>query len=69
MYVGARTFDVLIFHFIVMKVVSAIKIVHLKLPQARLSDFTVIVDHNEIYWIFYAVVGTLGSLLIADIIH
>lgn len=63
---GQRSMDILIFHFLMFKIISLIKIWHYGLPIERLADFPVINDANKIYWIAYVVVGVGGSLLLAD---
>lgn len=65
---GRRSIDILIFHFLVFKIVSLLKIWHYGLPIERLSDFPVITTNNHIYWLLYVAVGICCSLLIADVI-
>lgn len=65
---GRRSLDILIFHFLLFKGVSLIKIWHFNLPIERLSDFPIITDTNNMYWILYAAFGIWGSLMVSDII-
>lgn len=66
--IGNRTMDILIFHFLVFKVVSLVKIYHYSYPVSKLSEFPVIAENNEWYWLVYTVVGVVGSLLCAKLI-
>lgn len=66
---GERTMDILIFHFIALKFISVIKICHLNLPIGKLSEFPVINDSNEYYWIIYSVGAILISLAISNLIN
>lgn len=65
---GRRSLDILIFHFLVFKVVSLIKIWHYGLPIERLSDFPIVGDDNRVYWIVFVVAGISGSLLFAKVV-
>lgn len=63
---GRRSIDILIFHFLMFKIVSLIKIWHYGLPIERLSDFPIVGDANYVYWIVFVVFGVWGSMLLAD---
>lgn len=66
--VGGRTMDVLIFHFLALKIVSLIKCWHYDMPLTHLTEFPVIAENNEYYWIIYSIVGVVLSLLMATVI-
>lgn len=67
--IGECTLDILIFHFLALKLVSLIKIVHYGLPWERLRDFPVIYEENDFYWILYAIFGLTISLVVMKIVH
>lgn len=57
--VGTKTLYILVFHFISFKLVSLLKIKQFGLSMTSLSDFPVIPEYNEYYWIIYSIVGVL----------
>lgn len=66
--IGNVTMDILIFHFISFKLISVVKILHFNLPWDSLSQFPVIEQHNNYYWILYSIVGVMGSLYLGKMI-
>lgn len=62
--VGTKTLYILVFHMISFKLVSLIKIKQFGLPMASLSDFPVIGEYNNYYWIIYSVVGVLVPIVL-----
>lgn len=67
--IGSRTLDILIFHLLAFKLVSFIKIQHLGLNESKMSDFPVIYEANEWYWLAYSFIGVGVSLLLVNIIN
>lgn len=67
--VGGRTMDVLIFHFLALKIASLIKCWCYDMPLTLLSEFPVITENNDYYWMLYSILGVALSLMIATIIN
>lgn len=65
--IGSRTLDVLIFHFLVFKLVAAV-VVHVgrTYPAERLHEFPVYVFDNPWMWVVYTVVAVGVSVLVGD---
>lgn len=61
-YIGEKTIDILIFHFLAFRVVSLIKIYALGLDIEKLHDFPVISENNSIFWIVYVILGLIICL-------
>lgn len=63
---GRYSLDILVFHFLLFKLVSACKVACFGMSLNRITEFPVITDHNEVFWIVYAVVGVSVSLFIGE---
>lgn len=63
LYLGDKTLDILIIHFLAFKIVSYIKIAFLGMDYSHLSDFPVIKEQNELFWIAYVVMAIIVSLI------
>lgn len=69
--IGSYTLDILIFHFLAMKIVTWIRVAFLDTDPVHLADFPVINFHQvmenpvDFYWIAYTVVGLTVSILIS----
>lgn len=61
-YIGNHTLDILTYHFISFKFVSAIKILVFGLSWNMLSDFPIIREYNGIFFIVYCIVGVAFPL-------
>lgn len=61
-YLGDKTLDILIIHFIAFRLVSVIKIEALGLDYDHMKDFPVIESQNEYFWVLYVVVALLVAL-------
>lgn len=68
-YVGDRTLDILIWHFLSFKFISFIIIIIYELSIARLAEFPVIVDyaHNG-WWPLYMIFGVFFSLIMENLL-
>ncbi len=62
-YTGTKTFIILTWHFVALKLISVVKILVLDLPWASLSEFPVIHKDNSFFWIIYAIGGVSLPLL------
>ncbi len=59
--IGVRTVDVLVFHFLIFKLVSVVYIVVNGHSLSRLSEFPVLGDTNNWLWIVYTLVAVMLS--------
>lgn len=62
-YIGNHTMPILALHLLFFKIVNLIKILIYDLPIERLADYTIIKEHNNLFWIIYVVFGLLLPLL------
>lgn len=67
-YLGKRTLDILVFHFLAFKLVSFIKIYQYDLRIDSLAQFPVIASNNSSYWVIYSIVGVVVPILISETI-
>lgn len=65
---GRHSLDILVFHFLLFKLVSACKVAYFGMPLNRIADFPVINDNNNIFWLVYVVVGVSLSLFIGELL-
>lgn len=63
-YIGNHTMMILVLHLLVFKVGNLLKILVYNLSIERLSDFKVITEHNEFFWMIYVILGCLVPLFI-----
>ena len=68
-YIGSNTLYVLTFHFLAFKAVSCIKIVQYDMDWKNLLTIPVIEEYNQLYWLFYSVVGLMVPLMIQRLIR
>lgn len=64
--IGVRTIDVLIFHFLFFKIITAIYILAMGHSVSRLSEFPVLNDTNNWLWIAYTVVAVALSYMMGQ---
>lgn len=62
-YFGSKTIDILIIHFLAFKAISLLKIRVLGMDYNHLSDFPVIKEQNEYFWVVYIAGALILSLL------
>ena len=62
-YIGNHTMPILALHLLVFKLGNYIKILIYNLPIIKLSDYTIIYEHNIYFWIIYLILGTTIPLL------
>ena len=67
-YVGKRTFDVLTFHFLAFKLVSAVYIFVCHLPIQALSAWPVLTEVGNGMWIVYSFFGVVFPLLVRELL-
>lgn len=58
-YIGRKTLDILIFHFLAFRLISLIKIYIYDLDIDYLSQFPVIEENNSFFWIVYVTLGLI----------
>lgn len=66
--IGTRTIDILIFHFLIFKLVSAIYLWVNHLPLSRLAEFPTVTTDNPWLWIVYTVVAVALSYLLGQLL-
>lgn len=66
--VGIRTIDVLIFHFLIFKIVSAVYCLIAGEPLSRLSEFPVLGNNSWWLWIVYTAVAVVLSYLMGQVL-
>ena len=62
-YIGRNTLPILLIHFLAFKVVTALQILIYNEPIHKLAAFPVLKSEG-IWWVLYAIVGIIGSLLL-----
>lgn len=62
-YIGSHTMPILALNLLALKLGSILKIYIFDMPIEKLSNYTVIYEHNHIFWIIYATVGVAIPLL------
>ncbi len=62
-YIGNHTMSILALHLLAFKLGSILKILIYDLPINKLSDHTVIFEHNHLFWIIYLTLGITIPLL------
>lgn len=67
--IGTRTIDVLIFHFLIFKLVSAIYLLANELPMSRLKEFPVVETGSAWLWLIYTIVAVALSYLIGQLLN
>ena len=71
-YLGMKTMDILIIHFLAFKIISLLKIQIFGLDSQNLKNFPVIEENNSIFWIVYVILGIVICLSyskIKDYLH
>lgn len=66
-FLGVKTMDILIIHFLAFRVVSLLKIWIFKLDIDQLHDFPVIKENNSLFWIVYVILGIIICLSYSSI--
>lgn len=66
--VGVRTIDVLVFHFLIFKIVSAVYLQCSGEPLSRLREFPVLSGNNPWLWIVYTAVAVALSYLLGQLL-
>lgn len=61
-YIGVKTMDLLIFHFLAFKIISFLKIKIYGMDMSNLSKFPVIEENNSVFWIVYVILGVIICL-------
>ena len=64
LYLGDNTMPIIVFHFISFKIVSFIKIAYYGYGPLMIACHPVISYHNEVFWIYYSIVGLVIPLLL-----
>lgn len=64
LYLGDNTMPIIVFHFISFKIVSFIKIAYYGYDPLMIACHPVISYHNEVFWIYYSIVGLVIPLLL-----
>ena len=67
-YIGEHTLEILTYHFLMLKVVSLLKIKYYDWDIARLAEFPAIEENNTYWWIAYTIVGVSFPLLLSYLI-
>ena len=62
-YIGNHTMIILVLHLLVFKIGNVIKIIIYGLPIAKLSDFKIIQEYNDFFWIIYTLLGIIIPLV------
>lgn len=65
---GKNSFYILLFHFLLFKLVSFFKTIIFNLDYKMIAEHPVISIGNDFFWIVYAVVGIIGSLALGKIV-
>ena len=63
-YIGNHTMPILALHLLVFKLGNYIKILIYNLPISKLSEHTIIHEHNSYFWIIYLIIGITIPLLL-----
>lgn len=63
-YIGNHTMPVLALHLLIFKLGNFIKILIYDFPIIKLSDHTIIHEHNTYFWIIYLILGITIPLLL-----
>lgn len=63
-YVGARSIDILIWHFLAFKIVAYLHVACLGAPKAAMSAFPVYIMPEQNLWMLYAIVGIVVPILL-----
>lgn len=66
-YIGKNTLIILVLHLLVFKLVNLLKIYVYGLPIEKLADFKIIQEHNNVFWIYYALFGIFVPLIINEV--
>ena len=61
-YIGNHTMIILVLHLLVFKIGNVIKIIIYGLPIVKLSDFKIIQENNDFFWIIYTLLGIIIPL-------
>lgn len=65
---GRHSLDILVFHFLLFKLVSVCIVACFDMPVERIAEFPVIKDCNALTWVVYAVIGVSLSLVIGEML-
>ena len=63
-YIGNHTMPILALHLLIFKLGNYIKILIYDLPIIKISDHTIIYEHNFYFWIIYLILGITIPLLL-----
>lgn len=63
-YLGQNTLVIFALHMLCFKIGNLLKITIYDMPITRLAEFTIIKDHNTLFWIIYTIIGICIPLLI-----
>lgn len=66
-YIGNHTLPILALNLLALKVGNLLKIWIYSLPMKMLSSYTVIYEYNELFWLFYSIIGISAPLLANEI--
>ena len=61
-YLGEKTMDILVLHFLAFRMISLIKIGIFGMDIENLKKFPIIEDNNSIFWIVYVILGIIICL-------
>lgn len=62
-YLGNHTMIILVLHLLVFKIGNLTKIIIYGFPIEKLSDFKIIQENNDYFWIIYSLLGIIIPLL------
>lgn len=62
-YLGNHTMIILVLHLLVFKIGNLTKIIIYGFPIEKLSDFKIIQENNDFFWIIYSLLGIIIPLL------
>ena len=68
-YIGSKTLDILVFHFLAFKLVSAVYLYFKSLPIDLLTQFPVLEETNSWLWIIYVISGIIFPLVMWKLIY
>lgn len=66
-YLGLKTMDILIIHFLAFRIVSFLKIYLYGMDIENLNKFPVIEENNSLFWIVYVILGLIICLSYSQI--
>ena len=68
-YIGNHTLPILALNLLALKIGNLLKLWIYNLPLGMLSSYTVIYEHNDLFWIIYSITGITIPLLANEIFN